>query len=50
MKTETVQEEQPEDVGSGQISGGWEFIWSAYGITWIALIVYIIFIWTRGKR
>lgn len=50
MKTETVQEEQPVDVGSGQISGGWEFIWSAYGITWIALIVYIIFIWTRGKR
>ena len=50
MKTETVQEEQPVDVGTGQISGGWEFIWSAYGITWIALIVYIIFIWTRGKR
>ena len=50
MKTETVQEDLSSDVGSGQISGGWEFIWSAYGITWIALIVYIIFIWTRGKR
>ena len=50
MNTETVKEEPPADVGSGQISGGWEFIWSAYGITWIALIVYITFIWTRGKR
>ena len=50
MNTETVQEEAVGAVGSGQISGGWEFIWSAYGITWIAVIVYITFIWTRGKR
>lgn len=50
MNTETVKSETAVDVGSGQISGGWEFIWSAYGITWIALIVYIIFIWTRGKQ
>lgn len=50
MKTETVQEDPTGGVGSGQISGGWDFIWSAYGITWIALVVYITFIWTRGNR
>ena len=50
MNTKTVQEEKPVDVGSGQIRGGWEFILPAYGITWIALIVYITFIWTRGKQ
>jgi len=50
MNTEMPKEETLVDVGSGQISGGWEFIWSAYGITWIALVVYIIFIWTRGKQ
>ena len=50
MKSETVQNERNSDIGSGQISGGWDFIWSAYGITWIALFVYITFIWTRGKR
>ena len=50
MKTETINEQVESAVGTGQISGGWEFIWSAYGITWIALVVYIIFIWTRGKQ
>jgi len=38
------------EVGSGQISDGWDFVWSAYGVTWIALVLYGIFIWTRGKK
>ena len=37
------------EVGSGQINDGWDFIWSAYGVTWIGLIAYTLFIWTRGK-
>lgn len=39
-------------VGSGVISGGWDYIWSAYGITWAALAIYALslFLRYRGSR
>ena len=46
MEETTVQ----SDVGSGQISGGWEYIGSAYGITWISLVLYIAFVFRRGEE
>jgi hypothetical protein len=24
----------------GQIAGGWEYVWAAYGITWATLLAY----------
>ena len=50
MTEEIRKEEPPSQIGSGQISGGWEFIWAAYGITWVALMLYMIFVWTRGAK
>lgn len=34
-------------VGSGKISGGWEYVWASYGITWGALILYSVSLWLR---
>ena len=28
----------------GMIDGGWNFVWSAYGLTWLGLLVYIIWL------
>lgn len=28
------------NVGSGMIQGGWEFVWAAYGATWVVLSIY----------
>lgn len=28
--------------GSGVIDGGWEFIWAAYGVTWLFFAVYTV--------
>ena len=38
------------DVGSGQVSGGWGYVWAAYGITWFGLILLLGFIFFRGKK
>jgi heme exporter protein D len=24
----------------GHVVGGWEYVWAAYGITWVTLVVY----------
>lgn len=35
---------------SGTISGGWGFVWAAYGWTAIVLVAYAISIFTRLSR
>lgn len=34
-------------VGSGRITGGWGYVWFAYGITWLTLIAYGVSLWVR---
>jgi len=34
-------------VGSGIITGGWEYVWMAYGVTWTALVLYAVSLWVR---
>ncbi|WP_257457033.1 hypothetical protein [Archangium lipolyticum] len=34
-------------VGMGRIQGGWEYIWSAYGIAWASLSLYALSLWLR---
>jgi len=31
----------------GMIQGGWEYVWAAYGVTWVGLLGYIISLWLR---
>ncbi len=31
------------------IQGGWNFVWAAYGFTWIALGGYALSLWRRSK-
>jgi len=31
----------------GRIQGGWSFVWTAYGITWSALLLYALSLWAR---
>ncbi len=35
---------------TGTIAGGWEFIWAAYIITWLALAGYAASLFWRGKE
>lgn len=32
------------------IVGGWEYVWSAYGITWAVLSVYALSLWWRHRK
>ena len=32
----------------GRIEGGWSYIWSAYGISWAALILYLFRLHKEG--
>lgn len=34
---------------SGMIAGGWEFVWSAYGITAAVLILYTVSVLARYR-
>ena len=34
---------------TGMIQGGWEFVWSVYGITWAGLILYGISLHLRER-
>jgi len=37
---------------AGRIQGGWEFVWAAYGLTWVSLVLYAASLWARrpGKE
>lgn len=35
---------------TGMIQGGWEFVWAAYGITGVAMAVYMISLWLRWRK
>lgn len=32
---------------AGRIEGGWGFVWTAYGLTWTALLLYGLSLWLR---
>lgn len=34
----------------GMVVGGWEYVWSAYGITWAVLAGYALSIWWRRRH
>jgi hypothetical protein len=34
----------------GRIVGGWEYIWAAYGLTWVGLVAYSLSLWLRSRR
>jgi hypothetical protein len=37
-------------VGEGRIRGGWEYVWTSYGITWTGLILYAASLWARWPK
>ena len=34
----------------GVITGGWEFVWAAYGATWLVMAGYAASLWWRGRK
>ncbi len=40
----------PEEVGSGIVTGGWEYVYAAYAVSWIALIGYTVSLWLRWPQ
>lgn len=39
--------EEMSRVGSGRITGGWEYIWACYLIAWIGIAAYGASLWLR---
>lgn len=37
-------------VGSGRIQGGWEYVWTGYGIAYSALALYSLSLWLRRPK
>jgi len=35
---------------TGRIQGGWGYVWTAYGLTWTALVLYTLSLWLRRPR
>ena len=35
---------------TGQIVGGWEYVWAAYIVTWVFLAGYSISLWLRRAQ
>lgn len=35
---------------NGVISGGWEFVWAAYGLTWLFFGIYSATLFARAPR
>jgi hypothetical protein len=35
---------------TGRIQGGWNYVWTAYGLTWAAVALYTLSLWLRRPR
>ena len=33
---------QPEQLPTGMIQGGWEYVWAAYGVSWAVLLAFVV--------
>lgn len=42
-----AQADAQAQVGAGQVTGGWNYIWLAYGVTWTAIAAYALSLWLR---
>ncbi len=31
------------EVATGMIQGGWEYVWAAYGVSWVVLLAFTVF-------
>jgi hypothetical protein len=40
----------PADVGSGVVSGGSEYVWAAYVLSWVVLVGYALSLKIRQTR
>ena len=34
----------------GVLQGGWEYIWTAWGLTWVSLAAYAVNLIVRGRK
>lgn len=42
-----ILQQTQTQVGSGQVTGGWSYIWLAYGVTWASIALYALSLWVR---
>lgn len=38
-----------DDVGMGVVQGGWGYVWTVYGATWLVLVGYMVSLWGRTR-
>jgi len=34
----------------GHVTGGWDYIWAAYGATWAGIVLYALSLWVRRPK
>ncbi len=42
-----LAQEAANPIGSGQLTGGWEYIWAAYVVSWCGIVGYSLSLWLR---
>ena len=37
------------EIGRGVLQGGWGYVWTVYGATWLVLLGYMLSLWVRTR-
>ncbi len=40
----------PEEIGTGVITGGWQYVTAAYVLSWVTFVGYAISLWLRARE
>lgn len=48
MQALTLLAQVPDKL-PGRIEGGWEYVWAAHILTWVALTLYALVLWRRRR-
>lgn len=49
LPTLALAAETSVDVGTGRVSGGWDYVTAAYVVTWSVLLGYVVSLWLRQR-
>ncbi len=42
-----LAQEAANQIGKGELTGGWEYVWSAYTVAWVGMVLYSLSLWLR---
>ena len=42
-----LAQEAAAQIGKGELTGGWDYVWSAYSVAWTGMVLYSLSLWLR---